>query len=232
MCVGTTHIFTKSSIFTRKEYKMDFSGFKIKTVKLIADGKEDQARSALEMFGYSPEEIETFIKEVKSDIIQAELGGDRTKFTNEISDGFNMVLPEITGDVATKLERLTENWTKMPTFTISLQRMIAKNEAGVEIVTFSWSKIPKFSGASATTSTPKTPTLNPDGTVSTTSKGVKPPTPYTSWQAVCQAKLPEVVSAYMAKHGNTIGFNARIPVRDAIRAGTITLDGWTEEMNY
>ena len=213
------------------EDKMDFSGFKAKTVSLIASGKEEQARMALEMFGYKTERIDAFIKEVKEDITQAELGGDRSKFTNEIADGFNMVLPEIAGDVATKLERLTENWTKMPTFTITLQRMVAKNDAGVEIVTFSWSKIPKFSGVSATPA-PKAPTLNPDGTVSTTDRGVKPPAPYTSWQAVCQALLPEAVKAQIAKHGNTKGFNARIPVRDAIRAGTITLDGWTEEMNY
>jgi hypothetical protein len=218
------------------EDKMDFSGFKAKTVSLIASGKEEQARTALEMFGYKVERIDAFIKEVKEDIVQAELGGDRAKFTNEIADGFNMVLPEIAGDVATKLERLTENWTKMPTFTISLQRMVAKNVAGVEIVTFSWSKIPKFSGASTT---PKAPTLNPDGTwqfilerVSTTDKGAKPPAPYTSWQAVCRALLPEAVKAQIAKHGNTKGFNARIPVRDAIRKGEITLDGWTEEMNY
>jgi len=98
-------------------------------------------------------------------------------------------------------------------------------------VTFSWSKIPKFSGASATP-TPKAPTLNPDGTVSTTDKGVKPPAPYTSWQAVCQALLPEAVKAQMTKKGSTRGFNARLPVRDAIRKGEITLDGWTEEMNY
>jgi len=214
------------------EDKMDFSGFKAKTVSLIASGKEEQARMALEMFGYKTERIDLFIKEVKGDIIQSELGGDRAKFTNEIADGFNMVLPEIAGDVATKLERLTENWTKMPTFTITLQRMVAKNDAGVEIVTFSWSKIPKFSGVSATPSAPKATKLNDDGTVSTTDKGVKPPAPYTSWQAVCQALLPEAVKAQIGKHGNTRGFNARIPVRDAIRAGTITLDGWTEEMNY
>jgi hypothetical protein len=231
--VGTTadpevRLRTSRVVILQKGNIMDFSGFKTKSVKLITDGKEAEARTALEMFGFNPQEIDAFITEVKVEKVQAELGAGRALFANEISDGFNMVLPEVEGDLIPKLARLTEYWTKMPIFTIVLQRMVTKNAEGVEIVTFSWSKMPKFAGAS--TPTPKTPSA--DGTPSGKQKSADPPAPYKTWQECCEAVLPEAVKAQIEKKGNTKGFNARIPVRDAIRSGKISLAGWTPEMDY
>ena len=207
---------------------MDFTGFKTKSIALIANGQEDKARLALEAFGFNPTEIDSFIDEVKVEKLQADLLGDRTSFFKGILDDLNISLPEIDGDTAISLQRLTENWTKMPTIAISLKRTAVTNEQGIEIVTFGWTNLPKFLGAGASTKTASTSTESNGGR----KKSVDPPSPYETWQEVCAAILPEAVKAYIDKNGSISGFNARRPVRDAIRAGEITLAGWTPEMDY
>ena len=203
---------------------MDFSGFKAKSINLITNGKGHEARQALTILGFSEEEADLFIKEVKIEKVQYELSGDRVAYLKSIVDGLSTVFTDLTDADITKLERLTEGWTRMPTFTVSLQRRVEVDpESRVEHVIFSWNKTPKFSGASA----PRTASTESNGD---RAKTITPPEPYKSWSDVVTAMIPQVINDYVAKHGSNSGFNARRAVRDAIKAGTISLAGFTAEM--
>ena len=205
---------------------MEFTGLKQKAINLIGNAdKEADLRQALKLFGNTPEEIEKFITEAKAEKKEVELSGDRDAFLKGRHPLIAMCFDEITAEEVALLERLTEVWTKMPTFTIGLQRIINVVENMPDVITFSWSIVSKFAGAGdIAKSAGTTGTGNGNRKAS-----VKPPEPYKSWTDVASALIPDIMKTYNATHNNK-GFNARRAVRDALSAGTITLSGITSDM--
>jgi hypothetical protein len=198
---------------------MDLSGtFKAKAIELLKLGKESEARQALELFGYLPADIEIFIKEV-NDAIDAEIfGKKRLSFDKDVYANIMTIMPEVEGDMIAKLEDLTANWTQMPSFTISLQRIVNKVEGQPDTVTFSWNTTARYSGTSA--STPKTPKA--EGETNGKSDSLTPPAGYAKWRHYANAVIPEYVQEYIAKHGDS-GVNARRLVGQAVLAGKLEI---------
>jgi len=203
---------------------MEFTGLKQKAINLIGNAdKEADLRQALKLFGNTPEEIEKFITEAKAEKKEVELSGDRDVFLKDKHTAIALCFDEVTADDIASLEGLTEVWTRMPTFTIGLQRIINVVENMPDVITFSWNISSKFAGAGGIAKSAGT-TGNGNRKAS-----VKPPAPYKSWTDVASALIPDIMKAYNATHNNK-GFNARRAVRDALSAGVITLSGITSDM--
>ena len=205
---------------------MEFSGLKQKAINLIGNAdKEADLRQALKLFGSTPDEIEKFIVETKAEKHEVELSGKRDVFLKDKHTAIALCFDEVTADDIASLEGLTEVWTRMPTFTIGLQRIINVVENMPDVITFSWNIDSKFSGGGGVAKPASTSTE----TNGNRKASVKPPEPYKSWTDVASALIPDIMKAYNATHNNK-GFNARRAVRDALSAGTITLSGITSDM--
>jgi len=112
----------------------------------------------------------------------------------------------------------------MPSFTIALQRSEETDkDSGIKTVIFTWAKISKWGSASSVRAS------KPEGESNGVKEaGLKPPAPYTTWQAVANALIPDHVKAYSEKHGGIKGLNARRLIGNAIKNGGLALfDGFT-----
>jgi hypothetical protein len=204
---------------------MDLTGtFKNKAIDLLKLGKEKEARQALELFGYLPDDIEIFIKEV-NDAINAEIfGKKRLSFDKEIYDILNVNMPEVEGDLVPKLEDLTANWTQMPSFTVSLQRIVNKVEGQPDTITFSWNTTARYSGSAS--AAPKAPKAEGE-TNGTKSAKLPAPEGYSGWRDYANKMIPDYIADYIAKHGDQ-GLNARRLVGQAVLAGKLEIpNGYT-----
>ncbi len=196
---------------------------KTNAIELIKGGKESNLKDAMIMLGRTQADVDTFISEVKSAIADAEFAEQRNEFSKSIYDQLNTILPEIEGDMVSKLEKLTETWTKMPVIGVNLQRIVNKDkDTGVETVTYSWNKTAKFSGASSVT-TPKEP--KPEGETGSKSEKLPAPKGYNSWSAYVQAVIPSYVKAYIDGNAGkgTSGMNAHRLFAKAVDAGEATI---------
>lgn len=199
---------------------MDLSGtFKNKAIDLLKLGKEAEARQALQLFGYLPDDINAFIIDVQKALTEQILGADRANFDKEIYDILNVNMPEVEGDLIPRLQKLTDGWKSMPSFTVSLQRTVNKVENMPDTVTFSWNKTAKYSGTSATA--PKAPKA--DGSTPTDkAPKLQAPEDYSGWRDYANKMIPDYISDYIAKHGDQ-GLNARRLVGQAVTAGKLEI---------